>query len=165
MQTIFHAKWLENVEILKSKHFHSGMSGEWNPCLLLLMSLKFYIDDIFLKILYFFRILMIMTFNIFADDFKLFRVIVSALDCAAMQNDIDELLRWCEENGMSVNIKKCKAISFTRCRTVLEYSYKIGHTTLERVDSIRDLGVILDSKLRFNEHISTTAAKAFAILG
>ena len=61
---IFHAKWEENVDILKSKHFHSRMSGEWNPCLLLLMSLKFYIDDIFLKILYFFRILMIMTFNI-----------------------------------------------------------------------------------------------------
>lgn len=103
--------------------------------------------------------------SFFADDFKLFRVIASVLDCAAIQNDIDELLKWCEENGMNVNIKKCKAISFTRCRTVLKYSYKIGPSTLERVDSIRDLGVILDSKLRFNEQISTTAAKAFAILG
>ena len=61
---VFHAKLFVNVEISNSKHFHSGMSGEWNPCLLLLMSLKFYIDDIFLKILYCFRILMIMTFKI-----------------------------------------------------------------------------------------------------
>lgn len=101
----------------------------------------------------------------FADDLKLFRVVASNLDCAALQSDINELSRWCEENGMNVNIKKCKVISFTRCRTVLEYDYKIGHIVLEHVDSIRDLGIILDSKLRFTDQVSSVAAKGFAILG
>lgn len=33
---------------------------------------------------------------------------------------------------------------------------------LERVDSIHDLGVIMDGQLRFNEHATLTAAKVAA---
>lgn len=41
----------------------------------------------------------------------------------------------------------------------------VGSERIECVDSIRDLGVTVDSKLRFNEHVSLTTAKAFAALG
>src|SRR5450759_2383220 len=37
--------------------------------------------------------------------------------------------------------------------------------SLERVSSICDLGVTIDSKLRFNEHVSIMTAKAFSVLG
>lgn len=37
--------------------------------------------------------------------------------------------------------------------------------TLKRVSVIKDLGITLDSKLRFAEHISSVVAKAYAILG
>ena len=36
---------------------------------------------------------------------------------------------------------------------------------LERVDTFKDLGVVVDNKLRFNQHIALTTAKAFAMLG
>lgn len=101
----------------------------------------------------------------FADDLKIFRVIASALDCLALQNDVDELLGWCNENGMRVNIKKCKAITFSRGLNPTVYQYQIDATQLERVESIRDLGVIIDCKLRFNEHVAVTTAKAFSVLG
>lgn len=101
----------------------------------------------------------------FADDLKMFRIIASALDCTALQNDIDQLLDWCQENGMFVNLKKCKVITFTRCHTPICFSYKIGSASLDRVESIRDLGVIMDSRLNFNEHISLAVSKAFSVLG
>lgn len=101
----------------------------------------------------------------FADDLKIFRIIKSILDCIALQADLDILSRWCSENGMSVNIHKCKVITFSRCYTLVNHHYTIDACSIDRVQSIRDLGVIVDSKLRFNEHIATITAKAFSILG
>lgn len=103
--------------------------------------------------------------KMFADDLKFYRVISSVLDCLALQSDIDELLLWCRENGMKMNVAKCKVISFTRRLNAINHMYSIGSSTLERVDSIRDLGVTIDSKLSFQEHISTAAAKAYVVLG
>lgn len=103
--------------------------------------------------------------QLFADDLKFFRIITSTLDCLVLQADINELLLWCQENGMRINGTKSKLITFTRCQSRVEYTYTVGDTLLERVDSIRDLGVTIDSKLRFHEHISTVTAKAFSVLG
>lgn len=66
---------------------------------------------------------------------------------------------------MELNIKKCKSIAFSRRQSRTEFDYKIGSEPLERVESIRDLGVIIDTKVRFNDHISVINAKAFAALG
>lgn len=41
----------------------------------------------------------------------------------------------------------------------------MNQSPLDRVNSIKDLGLILDGKLRFNEHISMTIAKANSMLG
>ena len=44
-------------------------------------------------------------------------------------------------------------------------SYFIGNTALEHVDTIRDLGVILDKKLTFRPHIESSVKKANRALG
>lgn len=111
-------------------------------------------------------ILKISSFKLsFADDLKMYRIVSSAVDCSELQNDIDALLVWCDNNGMRVNSGKCKIISFTRSSTPLVHQYTIGTIVLERVQFICDLGVTIDSKLRFNRHISTITAKAWSILG
>jgi hypothetical protein len=45
------------------------------------------------------------------------------------------------------------------------FDYKINGSILTRRESIRDLGVIFDSKLSFGEHIRTIAGTAFRALG
>lgn len=102
---------------------------------------------------------------LFADDLKIYRTISSLLDCCAIQADINEIQLWCVENGMELNTKKCKQISFTRRQSRIDFEYLVGPDILERVESIRDLGVIIDYKLQFNEHISIATAKGFAALG
>lgn len=102
---------------------------------------------------------------LYADDLKLYREIHSLLDCYALQTDVDSLLRWCTLNGMEANVKKCKTMTFCRTRSSLVFDYAMDGRLLERVASFRDLGVLLDSKLRFNEHIVSATAKALAMLG
>lgn len=87
------------------------------------------------------------------------------LDCYALQADIERLISWCQINGMQTNTAKCKLISYTRGQSPMRFNYSMNHTLLERVSSIKDLGIILDSKLRFTEHISKTIAKANSMLG
>ena len=47
----------------------------------------------------------------------------------------------------------------------IETRYFIGNTALEDVDTIRDLGVILDQKLTFYPHIESVVKKANRALG
>lgn len=101
----------------------------------------------------------------YADDLKIFRSISSLLDCVALQHDIDILSEWCNNNGMHVNVKKCKVISFSRVQSPISFDYALNGSPLEQVEWIKDLGVIFDKKLTFAKHISTTIAKAFATLG
>jgi hypothetical protein len=41
----------------------------------------------------------------------------------------------------------------------------LGGTVLDRVSSINDLGVIMDEKMTFSEHVDVMVAKTFAMLG
>lgn len=64
-----------------------------------------------------------------------------------------------------MNVSKCNTITFTRRQSSTMFDYVLVNTPLNRVTSIKDLGVVLDSKLRFTNHIAVTTAKAYAMLG
>ena len=86
---------------------------------------------------------------LYADDLKIFRCIASLIDCAVLQEDINRLAEWCTLNGMEVNTKKSKIISFGRLLAQTHYEYTVQDKTLDRVESIRDLGVLFDKKINF----------------
>ena len=103
---------------------------------------------------------------LFADDAKLFSVIKSPIDCSKIQKDIDSIKNWCVENDLKLNLNKCKTISFFKPRSShSEYVYRIDQTDIERVSSIKDLGVIFDCSLNFYEHIDSICSKARSMLG
>ena len=71
------------------------------------------------------------------------------------------LLKWCSLNRLDVNVKKCFIISFNRFNNFIDFNYYLNETeSCERVALIKDLGVIMDSKLTFNDHITFTIANA-----
>lgn len=75
------------------------------------------------------------------------------------------MLVWCGDNGMCVNSNKCKVISFSRSNRPTSHEYHMGLDVLDRVETICDLGVTIDAKLRFNDHVGIIVAKAFSTLG
>jgi hypothetical protein len=54
---------------------------------------------------------------------------------------------------MVVPCVKCKSITFSRLCLPIEFLYMLGGIILDRVDSINDLRVIMDSKMSFPGHI------------
>lgn len=104
-------------------------------------------------------------FLLYADDLKIYMKISAPEDCEKLQSDIDSLYNWCLYNKLQLNINKCNFISFTNRLIPLQQDYKINNITLIKVDTIKDLGVIFDSKLRFDLHIENIINKVFKMLG
>ena len=69
---------------------------------------------------------------------------------------------------LKLNISKCKVISFGRHADKFHmYNFTNNDlvTPIERVETITDLGILMDEKLSFKEHIHNKINKAYAMLG
>lgn len=116
-----------------------------------------YIDDLV-------RSLKDVSCSVYADDFKIFRHIGNDSDHTALQNAITAVDDWCSSNNMELNVKKCQVITFRR-KEAHHHSYKIGNVVLDRVSSMKDLGVVLDESLSFDRHIDYTVGRCRSLLG
>lgn len=101
----------------------------------------------------------------FADDLKLFRSISSSYDCQLLQDDLGTVVNWCRRNNMILNTKKCAVMSISHSRDKTMFQYTIDGEVLERVSNKKDLGVIIDDKLSFNEHVDQIVRKSYKMLG
>ncbi|PNF19791.1 hypothetical protein B7P43_G14658 [Cryptotermes secundus] len=102
---------------------------------------------------------------LFADDFKVYRAIKTLNDCLFLQSDIERVQDWCSVNLMKPNLSKTNVISFSRKTTVLKYQYRLGNFFILRTDSIKDLGVLIDSKLHFHQHVDILFSQTMKLLG
>ncbi|KAF9788980.1 hypothetical protein SFRURICE_006370 [Spodoptera frugiperda] len=62
-------------------------------------------------------------------------------DCRCLQDDIDRIVQWSQENKLYFNESKCSTISFTRARSPLLHEYRLENTPLQRVT--QNLGFLL----------------------
>ena len=97
---------------------------------------------------------------LFADDVKIYRAIRDQADCRELQNLLDIFNDWCKRNMMVLCVAKCCVISFRRTRTAVAFDYNVAGTPLQRVDYIKDLGVVLDERLTYFRHFSNVIDKA-----
>ena len=103
---------------------------------------------------------------LFADDTKLFRQVSCKEDAIQLQNDIDALSRWSDDWLLKFNIKKCHVLSMGKFSNIkYTHRYCLGQEEVEHVFEEKDLGVIIDMNLNFQEHISTKIKKANGIMG
>lgn len=102
---------------------------------------------------------------LYADDAKFYKIVSNVDHCGELQADINTLFEYCENNQLFLNPDKCHVITFTRKINPIIYNYKLNNYNLKRVHEIRDLGVIIDSKLTFNSHIDKIIQRAYKLLG
>jgi len=72
----------------------------------------------------------------FADDTKIFSRVSDVEDCASLQKDLDNLVRWSEEWQMLFNVGKCKVVHLGKANTNKDYyinSKKLENTSMERL--------------------------------
>ena len=103
--------------------------------------------------------------SLFADDCRISRVVSNLQDASAMQGNLDKVSRWLSINKLDVNHKKCKKISFSRSNSVLDTGYSIEGQIISKAEKIRDLGVILDERWTFSDHLGYLLHKSFKTLG
>lgn len=102
---------------------------------------------------------------LYADDVKIYLRINSQDDCTSLQANLVKMNEWCKKNKLLLNISKCCVVSFTKRLKPIHFNYNIDDQSLARKDSMRDLGVLFDSKLSFREHINQLTSNCFRLLG
>ena len=90
---------------------------------------------------------------LFAEDARLFRYIVKQSDTIGLQRDLDDVHSWIKHSLLSLNVSECKVVLYGRNKS-FDGQYCIDGERLEKVESVKDLGITFDTNLKFMEHIT-----------
>ena len=95
--------------------------------------------------------------RLFADDSNIF---ITSQSPYTLKNElktaIGRILRWLEDNKLTVNLNKTQYSIFqTKNMNIPDWlnNIKINNNTIKRVHSARFLGIILDEKLKWDDHV------------
>ena len=97
--------------------------------------------------------------GLFADDSSIYRPITCEEHRLALQEDLDRVAQWCHTWRMNLNTDKTKVLSVSRNKYFDDPEYRIGGEILEVTDKISVLGVSINNKLKWNDHVSKLCAK------
>ena len=115
----------------------------------------------------------------FADDTKIVSPIQTVHDTINLQANLDKIIKWSDTNNMKLNDKKfeliCNKLSPDNCHLKLFKElpfhdkfccYKASNDIAILPSAhVRDLGVLVDTQLSWNTHITHIAVKARQITG
>ena len=78
-----------------------------------------------------------------------------------VQSNLHELNKWCRTNNMMLNASKCHVMRVDFGKAPLPpMNIEIGNQTLNEVQTVKILGIILQSDLKWNGYVSSMLAKA-----
>lgn len=100
---------------------------------------------------------------LYADDTKIFRQIKTDNDCSKLQEDLDAMRKWTEKWLLNFHPSKCKYMRIGRS-DVTQFGYKM-YEDLEECTVEKDIGVIIDNRLAFSDHLAEKINKANKIVG
>ena len=102
------------------------------------------------------------TIRLYADDVLLHYPITNTSSVEAFQKDLDSLERWAREWQMSFNTSKCFVMIFgsTSAVNILDLQYKLNNTVLQRVNSVKYLGVNITDNFNWGDHIVKKQSEA-----
>jgi hypothetical protein len=101
---------------------------------------------------------------LFADDLKIYRSISNVDDCKLLLHDINSVQNWCLNSGMKLNLSKTTIISFIRKTNSIYFNYKLCNNLVARSQYVKDVGVLLDCKLYFHQHINYIFSQSLKML-
>ena len=103
---------------------------------------------------------------LYADDTKIFSCIKEKNDAFHLQTDIDTLERWTNMWLMKFHPKKCHVLTLGKFTDIrYAHEYKVCNNVIEHVSFEKDLGIVIDEELTFEEHICTKVRIANALVG
>ena len=106
----------------------------------------------------------------FSDHFSLTCIIRNDNDWTLYVDTVNKIERWTRDNNLILNASKTQELVFlnpnVKNQTILELSDRkltINNVSICPSDSVKYLGLTIDSKFRFSEHIDNVYKKCFSV--
>ena len=98
--------------------------------------------------------------KLFADDIKLYTSLSSTHPAAVttFQHHLDLIHSWATTWQIGISFSKCNILQIGTHSH--QSNYSVSNHTLLPVNQVRDLGVLIDSELKFNHHILDCVTRA-----
>ena len=103
--------------------------------------------------------------KLYADDALLYRNINSEEDITILQQDLNSLSQWAKKWQMNFNPSKCECLRISNKSNLPNLTYHIDYTNIQQVEHAKHLGVTIDQKLNWHEHINNVVKKGNSVLG
>ena len=100
--------------------------------------------------------------KLFANDTKVYTVVNKEEEQHSLQNDINNLVHWSDKWLLKFNKSKYKHVHLGHATNK---KYNIGENEINQVTGEKDLGILIDDKLKFQQHINQQKNKASQRLG
>ncbi|XP_063427535.1 uncharacterized protein LOC134711037 [Mytilus trossulus] len=106
---------------------------------------------------------------LFADDTKIFRIIKTQNDRQILQEDLNKMESWSDKWLLKFHPEKCKYMKISKKSNSTDHPpiYSLLNHPIAQVKEEKDIGVLIDAELTFENHISEKVNKAnsiFAVL-
>jgi hypothetical protein len=98
--------------------------------------------------------------KLYADDIKIYLEVNCNTDVVQLQNDIDLLSAWSNTWQLSLAVGKCFHLRLGLSKQFIQPVYTLNNAIICNVVELRDLGVLVDSRLTFSSHINAIVSKA-----
>ena len=90
----------------------------------------------------------------FADDTRVSNKIKTENDKKIMQEDLNTIYKWAQENSMKFNSNKFEQLNYGEVNDVTAVPYKnSANEDIISGNTVKDLGILTNSNLNFKEHI------------
>jgi len=106
--------------------------------------------------------------RLYADDALMHMTLRNASSIIDFQADLFILENWAKKWGMAFNISKCALVFFGTFPPGIKQdmlNYTLCAQVLQKVDSFKYLGVLIQSNLKWDEHINKKVSEATRTLG
>ncbi|KAL7072779.1 hypothetical protein ACQ4LE_008255 [Meloidogyne hapla] len=97
--------------------------------------------------------------KLFADDIKIYLIHDSSSQSQILKEALNNIESWCYQWGIKIAPDKSYVLYIGKNNSMEKY--EIGFNVISGLDSIRDLGIIIDSKLSFEKHFSHIIRNAY----
>ena len=80
------------------------------------------------------------------------------------QKDLDRISEWSGSRGLTVNTSKCSVLTISRKNCSVDFNYHLCQEAISKVTVAKDLGILIDNRLKFDQYIQQIVSKSNRVL-
>ena len=99
------------------------------------------------------------TKKVYVDDTKLIKSVTNEKDVEDLQEELDILYEWAEENNMKFNGKKFQVVRYGKDENLKDETLYFTENIVARYETVRDLEVMMSDDVTFKDQIDKVERK------